>query len=308
MDEQRRGLAYGTTAYLLWGVFPLFWPLLEPAGPVEVLAHRVVWSLLFVALLLAFRRRWAWVGTLGLRRIGLLAVAATFVSVNWGLYIWGVNNGHVVETSLGYFINPLVTVLLAVVVLGERMRRAQWVALALGGLAVLVLAVDYGRPPWLALTLAFSFATYGLIKKQVGIAAMESLGVETAVLALPAAAYLGWQAVTGGSTFGSHGAGHALLMASAGVVTAVPLLLFGAAAGRLPLSMLGLLQYLTPVLQFGFGVLLFHEPMPAARLAGFALVWLALALFTVESAQHSRRTRRAAAETGPAAAWAARTG
>jgi chloramphenicol-sensitive protein RarD len=305
MDEQRQGLAYGATAYLLWGLFPLFWPLLQPAGPVEVLAHRVVWSLLFVALLLAFRRRWAWVGTLGLRRFGLLALAATFVSVNWGLYIWGVNNGHVVETSLGYFINPLVTVLLAVVVLGERMRRAQWVALALGALAVLVLAVDYGRPPWLALTLAFSFATYGLIKKRVGIAAMESLGVETAVLALPAGAYLGWQAVVGWSTFGSHGAGHALLMASAGVVTAVPLLLFGAAAGRLPLSTLGLMQYLTPVLQFAFGVLLFHEPMPAARLAGFALVWLALAVFTVESARHSHRTRQAVAQAGPAAVTAA---
>jgi chloramphenicol-sensitive protein RarD len=225
--------------------------------------------------------------------------------VNWGLYIWGVNNGHVVETSLGYFINPLVTVLLAVVVLGERMRRAQWVALALGALAVLVLAVDYGRPPWLGLTLAFSFATYGLIKKQVGIAAMESLGVETAVLALPAVAYLGWQAVAGGSTVGSHGAGHALLMASAGPVTAVPLLLFGAAAGRLALSTLGLLQYLTPVLQFGFGVLLFHEPMPAARLAGFALVWLALAVFTVESARHSRRSRPAVTEAGPAAVTAA---
>jgi chloramphenicol-sensitive protein RarD len=300
MDEQRQGLAYGAGAYLLWGLFPVFWPLLEPAGPVEVLAHRVAWSVVFVAVLLALRRRWSWVRELGRRRLGLLTIAATVVSVNWGLYIWGVSNGHVVETSLGYFINPLVTVLLGVLVLGERLRRAQWAALGLGALAVVVLAVDYGRPPWLALTLAVSFATYGLIKKQVRMPAMESFGVETAVLALPALAYLGWLTAVGDATFGTHGPGHALLMAAAGPVTAVPLLLFGAATRRLPLSTVGLLQYLAPVLQFAFGVLLFHEPMPAARLAGFALVWLALVVFTVESVRHSRRRRPAVGAAGPA--------
>jgi chloramphenicol-sensitive protein RarD len=300
MDEQRQGLAYGAGAYLLWGLFPVFWPLLEPAGPVEVLAHRIAWSLVFVAILLGFRRRWSWVRELGWRRLGLLSIAATVVSVNWGLYIWGVSNGHVVETSLGYFINPLVTVLLGVVVLHERLRRAQWVALGLGALAVLVLAVDYGRPPWLALTLAASFATYGLIKKQVRMPAMESLGIETAVLALPAAAYLGWLALAGDATFTTHGPGHALLMALAGPVTAVPLLLFGAATRRLPLSTVGLLQYLAPVLQFAFGVLLFHEPMPAARLAGFALVWLALVVFTAEGVRHSRRSRSAVEDAGTA--------
>ncbi|HEY6747741.1 MAG TPA: EamA family transporter RarD [Mycobacteriales bacterium] len=300
MDEQRQGLAYGAGAYLLWGLFPVFWPLLDPAGPVEVLAHRIAWSLVFVAALLGFRRRWSWVRELGRRRLGLLTIAATVVSVNWGLYIWGVSNGHVVETSLGYFINPLVTVLLGVAVLGERLRRAQWAALGLGALAVVVLAVDYGRPPWLALTLAVSFATYGLIKKQVRMPAMESLGVETAVLALPAAAYLGWLTLAGDATFTAHGPGHALLMAAAGPVTAVPLLLFGAATRRLPLSTVGLLQYLAPVLQFAFGVLLFHEPMPAARLAGFALVWLALVVFTVESVRHSRRSRPAVEAAGPA--------
>lgn len=288
MDEQRRGVAFGTGAYFLWGLFPVFWPLLEPAQPVEVLAHRIVWSLVVVAVLLGLRRRWAWVRELGGRRLGLLTIAAVVVSVNWGLYIWGVSNGHVVETSLGYFINPLVTVVLAVLVLGERMRRWQWVALGLGALAVVVLAVDYGRPPWLALTLAVSFGTYGLIKKHVGIPAAESLGVETVVLAVPALAYLGWLTATGGSTFGTEGVGHGLLLAAAGPVTAVPLLMFGAAARRLPLSMLGLLQYLAPVLQFGFGVLVFDEPMPAARLAGFALVWLALLVFTVESVRHAR--------------------
>ena len=296
MDEQRQGLVYGTSAYFLWGLFPVFWPLLEPAGAVEVLAQRIVWSLAFVAVLLGVRRRWSWVRTLGRRRLAMLAAAATVVSVNWGLYIWGVSNGHVVETSLGYFINPLVTVLLGVALLGERLRRWQWVALALGGLAVVVLAVDYGRPPWLALTLAFSFATYGLVKKKVGMPAVESLGVETAVIALPALGYLGWLTATGGSTFGTEGVGHTLLMVAAGPVTAIPLLFFGAGARRLPLSTMGLLQYLAPLLQFGFGVLLFHEPMPAPRLAGFALVWLALSVFTVESVRHSRRTRAPAAD------------
>lgn len=309
MDEQRQGLAYDAGAYLLWGLFPVFWPLLDPAGPLEVLAHRIAWSLLFVAVLLGFRRRWSWVRELGWRRLGLLTIAATVVSVNWGLYIWGVSNGHVVETSLGYFINPLVTVLLGVAVLGERLRRAQWAALGLGALAVVVLAVDYGRPPWLALALAMSFATYGLIKKQVRMPAMESLGVETAVLALPALAYLSWLGLAGDASFGAHGPGHALLMATAGPVTAVPLLLFGAATRRLPLSTVGLLQYLAPVLQFAFGVLLFHEPMPAARLAGFALVWLALVVFTVESVRHSRRNRPAVEAAGPAVTGpAVRTG
>lgn len=296
MDEQRQGLVYGTSAYFLWGLFPVFWPLLEPAGAVEVLAHRVVWSLAFVAVLLGFRRRWSWVRTLGRRRLAMLAAAATVISVNWGLYIWGVSNGHVVETSLGYFINPLVTVLLGVALLGERLRRWQWVALGLGGLAVVVLAVDYGRPPWLALTLAFSFATYGLVKKQVGMPAVESLAVETAVIGVPAIGYLGWLAATGGSTFGTEGTGHALLLLAAGPVTAIPLLFFGAGARRLPLSTMGLLQYLAPLLQFGFGVLVFHEPMPAPRLAGFALVWLALSVFTVESVRHSRRARVPAAD------------
>ena len=294
MDEQRRGLVFGTTAYFAWGLFPLFWRLLEPAGALEVLAHRVVWSLLFVALLLAVRRRWGWVRGLGRRRLALLTAAATVISVNWGLFIWGVNNGHVVETSLGYFVNPLVTVLLGMVVLGERLRRGQYVALGCGALAVVVLAVDYGRPPWLALSLAFSFAAYGLVKKQIGIPAVESLGVETAVIALPALAYLGWLTASGGSSFAAHGAGHALLMVLGGPITAIPLLFFAAAARRLPLSTVGLLQYLTPTLQFATGVLVFHESMPAARLAGFALVWLALLVFSVESLRQSRRVRAAA--------------
>src|SRR5829696_4096574 len=301
----RRGLAYGSGAYLLWGLFPAYWPLLRPAGSAEIMAHRIVWSVACIAALLAVRGHWGWLRALGARRAGLLAVAAAVVSANWLGYIWGVTHGHVVETSLGYFINPLVTVLLGVLVLGERLRRWQWAALGLGTVAVLVLAADYGRPPWLALLLALSFGTYGLVKKQVGIGAAESLGTETALLAVPAMAYVGWLTATGGSTFGAGGVGHALLMAVAGPVTAIPLLLFGAAARRLPLSTVGLLQYLAPVLQFGFGVLLFHEPMPAARLAGFALVWLALAVFTVEGLRRSRRVRPAVPAAEPAGLRAA---
>ena len=305
MDEQRRGVVFGTGAYLLWGLFPLFWPLLRPAGAIEVLAHRIAWSMVFVAALLLVRRRWSWVRELGGRRLALLAVAATVVSVNWGLYIWGVSTERVVETSLGYFINPLVSVLLGVGLLGERMRRGQWAALGLGAVAVVVLAVDYGRPPWLALTLAVTFATYGLIKKQIGVGAMESMGTETALLCVPAVGYLGWLAATGGSTFGAEGAGHALLLVATGPITAVPLLLFAGAARRLPLSVLGQLQYLAPVLQFAVGVLVFREPMPPARLAGFALVWLALAVFAAEGVRHSRRTRHAVAAAGPATVRAA---
>jgi chloramphenicol-sensitive protein RarD len=305
MDEQRQGLVSGVSAYFCWGLFPLFFQLLKPAGAIEVLSQRVVWSLAFVAVLLAVRRRWGWVRTLGRRRLGLLLVAAAVISVNWGLFIWGVNNGHVVETSLGYFINPLVTVALGTALLGERMRRGQWVALGLGALSVLVLAVDYGRPPWLALALAVSFATYGLVKKRIGIPAVESLGVETAVISVPALAYLGWLTATGGSSFGAHGPGHALLLIASGPITAIPLLFFAAAASRLPLSTVGLLQYLTPSLQFTIGVLVNHEPLPAARLAGFALVWLALVVFTLESLRNARRSRVAGAAADPATVPAA---
>jgi chloramphenicol-sensitive protein RarD len=288
-QERRKGLATAVAAYLLWGLFPAFFPLLKPAGAMEILAHRVIWSLLVVAGLLAVTGQLGSLRTLGRRRAALLALAGGFVAANWGAFIWGVNHQHVLETSLGYFINPIVTVLFGVLLLGERLRRGQWVAVATGAAAVLVLTVDYGRPPWIALVLAFSFGSYGLIKKTVDAGAVQSLTVETAALALPALAYLGWLAAAGQATFGHGPAGHTLLVMSSGPVTAVPLLLFGVAATRLPLSVLGLVQYLAPVLQFLFGVLIFHEPTPPARLAGFGLVWLALAMLTAESLRHQRR-------------------
>lgn len=293
--DSRQGLLYGIGAYLLWGLFPLYWPLLEPAGALEIVAHRIIWSVLFVALLLSISRGWRRVAALVSHRatLGRLALAAVLVSVNWCVYIWGVNHGHVVETSLGYFINPLLTILLGVLVLHERLRRAQWVAVAIASLAIVVLTIDYGQLPWIALTLATSFASYGFLKKQVSAGASETLAVETAVLAGPALITLFVLAGRSQLTFGQHGVGNALLLIGTGVVTAVPLLLFGASARRLPLSTLGLLQYLAPVLQFAVGVGIRHEPLPAARLAGFALVWLALVILTVDALRRQRATELA---------------
>jgi chloramphenicol-sensitive protein RarD len=297
MSESRRGLLLGAAAYGMWGLFPLFFPLLEPASALEILTQRVLWSALTMALVVLVMRRGRAVRALvaDRRRLQWLGVAAVVVACNWGGYIWGVNNGHVVETSLGYFINPLVTVLLGVTVLGERLRRLQWAALGLALVAVAVLTVDYGRPPWVALVLAVSFGIYGLAKKQAAAGAVESLTVETVILAPLAGAYAVWLGASGGSTFASEGVGHALLMASSGVVTAIPLVLFGAAATRMPLVMLGLLQYLAPIIQFALGVLLLHEEMPAGRWVGFGLVWTALVLLTAESVRHHRRAQLARA-------------
>ena len=296
-------MLYGVACYLLWGLFPLYWPLLEPAGSIEILAHRIVWSLLVVATVLAVTRNWAWLRPLLADRATLarMALAAVLISVNWATYIWGVNNDHVVETSLGYFINPIVTVLIGVVVLHERLRQVQWAAIGLGTIAVLVLAVDYGRPPWIALTLAFSFGTYGLLKKQVGATAgaVQSLTVETAVLFVPALTFLVVLDARGDGQLGHTGLGHGLLLASAGIATAVPLLFFASAARRIPLSTLGLLQYIAPVLQFLTGVLLYDEPMPASRWVGFVLVWAALAILTFDGLRQGHRTRRDARSQEP---------
>jgi len=282
---------FGTAAYALWGLFPLYWPLLEPAGAVEILAHRIVWSAVTMAVLvLVLRRTPAVVAAFRDRRsLLLLTMAAVVISVNWATYIYGVNNDRVVEAALGYFINPLVTVMMGVLVLGERLRRLQWIALGIASFAVVVLTIDYGRPPWVALVLAFSFGTYGLAKKQAGVGPIESLTIETLGLAPIALSYVAWLVATGASNFGSHGAGHSLLFTTTGIVTAIPLMLFGAAAIRVPLVALGLLQYLAPIIQFALGVLLFREDMPVGRWIGFALVWVALVIFTVETINHRRR-------------------
>ena len=293
----------GLLAWTMWGFFPLYWPLLEPAGAVEILAHRIFWSLIvMLGVVLVMRKRAALLATFANRRTRwLLALAAVLITVNWGTYIYGVNSHHVVETSLGYFINPLVSVLLGVVVLGERLRRLQWAALALAGIAVLALTVEYGRPPWISLVLAFSFGSYGLAKKKANAGAVESLVLETALIAPVALGYIVFLMSTGASTFGTEGTWHVVLLVGTGVVTVIPLLCFGGAATRIPLSTLGLMQYVTPTVQFLLGILFFHEPMPAMRWVGFSLIWLALVLFTIESLRLRRRHLRVRPEETVAA-------
>ncbi len=254
----------------------------------------MLWSCVtIIVLLLALGRTSQLRAILRDRRVRvLLTFAAVLITVNWVTYIWGVNNGRVVETSLGYFINPLVTVLMGVFFLGEQLRPLQWVAMGIATVAVVVLTVDYGRLPYVALILAFSFGTYGLCKKTANVGAIESLAFETSMVMPFALVYICWLGYSGGSNFGSHGVGHTLLFMSTGIVTAIPLMCFGAAATRVPLVQLGLLQYLTPIVQFALGVFLFDEDMPAARWAGFALVWIALVIFTVEAINHRRRQLR----------------
>jgi chloramphenicol-sensitive protein RarD len=297
ITEERRGFLLGVAAYAMWGLFPLYWPLLEPAGAIEILAHRIVWSLVTMAVLvLVLSRTATFRRVVADRRVTrLLTLAACLITVNWATYIWGVNNGHVVETALGYYINPLVTVLMGVFVLGERLRAWQWAAMGVAALAVAVLTVDYGRLPWVAIVLALTFGSYGLCKKQAGAPAIESITFETMVMGPLALAYVVWLGARGDSSFASHGVGHALLFMTTGIVTAVPLICFGGAAIRVPMVTLGLLQYLTPTLQFLLGILYFHEAMPAGRWVGFVLVWAALAMFTVDSLRHQRRTLRLAA-------------
>ncbi|MGQ7295349.1 EamA family transporter RarD [Quadrisphaera sp. KR29] len=301
--SQGRGTLLGLSAYLLWGLFPLYFPLLAPAGSVEVLVHRVLWTAVLCALLLSVLRRWRPLLALARsgRTVALLALAAVVIAVNWGVYIYATQTAHVVEASLGYFINPIVTVALAVLLLRERLRPLQWAAVAVGVLAVVVITVDYGRPPWISLVLALSFGTYSLVKKRVGsagadgargLSALTSLSAETLLLAPVALVALAVLEARGSGTFTVDAPWHALLLASTGLVTAVPLLLFAAGAARVPLTTTGLLQYVTPVMQLVLGVAVFHEAMPASRWAGFALVWVALVLLTADLLGAGRRRTR----------------
>jgi chloramphenicol-sensitive protein RarD len=284
-------VAAGIAAYSLWGLFPLVFDRLRDVAAFEVLLHRVVWSLAVVLLLLLWRGPTGWVRPLltDRRQLARLASAGALVATNWLVYIWAVTHGHVVEAALGYYVNPLLTVALGVVVLGERLRRLQLVALAFGAASVVVLTAAYGRLPWIALVLAVSFAGYGFQKKAVTIGAVPSLAVETAVLAPAALAALVILEARGSAAFGHGPLGRDLLLIGLGVVTAVPLLLFATAARRIPLSLLGLLQYLTPTGQLLCGVLILGEALPAKRLAGFLLVWIALAALGVDAVRTGLR-------------------
>ena len=277
-------------AYALWGLFPIYFHLLDGISPVEIVANRVVWSLVFLAILTAVTRGWAktWAAARHPGNVGRLAVAAAFLALNWGVYVWAVITNQVVEASLGYFINPLVSVGLGVIVLRERLRRGQWIAVAIAVVAVAVLAVSYGRLPWISLVLAFSFGIYGLIKKQVGTGAVESLTIETATLAPVAVVVMALFAANGTSALTEGDPQTALLLALLGPVTALPLLAFGGAATRIPLSTLGLMQYFTPVIQFLLGVFYFGEQMSPVRWAGFVLVWLSLVVMSIDGLRHAR--------------------
>ncbi|MFC7622948.1 EamA family transporter RarD [Microlunatus sp. GCM10028923] len=289
----RRGTFYGLGAYGLWGLFPAFWPLVGRAGSLELLAHRVFWSFLVsVVLWLIMVPRGSLRPMLDRRKLLLLAAAAAVISVNWGVFIWAATHGHVVETALGYYINPILSILFGVVLLSERLAPIQWVCVGLAAVAVIVLGFDYGRPPWVALVLAVSFALYGLLKKKINAGAVETLTIESAYLVPIALGYLIFLQVTGGLTFGHLGWSHTLLLIASGPITALPLLLFAAAATRVPLSTLGLLQYLAPTLQFLLGVTYFGEQMSVGRWIGFGLVWLALMLLTTYGLLRARRRRR----------------
>ena len=291
------GLAFAIGAYGLWGFLPLYFTTLAPAGPIEIVAWRVVLSLVFCAILLTVTRGWHALAVIARdrRTILIMGAAGALILVNWLVYVFAALSGHVVEAALGYFTNPIVTVLLGVLVLRERLRPMQWTALGLSAVAVLVLAVNYGQFPWIALALAFSFGLYGFIKKQVGarVDAISGLTIETAWLAPIAAVVLIVLSLNGELVLGTQPAVHTALLLSAGVITAVPLLLFAAAARRLKLTHIGLTQFFAPVLQFVIGVYYFHEQMPLTRWLGFALVWIALIILTVDLFRSSRAARRA---------------
>ena len=289
----RRGVLLGWIAYGIWGLFPLYWPLLEPASPPEILAHRIVWSAAVMGLLLLVWRRWSALRGLPLRTWLQVIAAAALIAVNWGVYIYAVNNGQVVDAALGYFMNPLVSVALGVLVLRERLRTTQWVAVAVAAVGVGVQTVEGGGVPVIGLTLAVSFALYGLVKKLVPLGPLVSLTGEGMVLTPIALVYLGILFATGGSTFTDNGAGHVLLIVGTGVITVIPLLAFAGAAQRLPLTTVGLLQYITPTLQFLLGVFWAHESMPASRWFGFIIIWAALAIYTFDALRQGRLRRRA---------------
>jgi chloramphenicol-sensitive protein RarD len=295
-DDERRGAAYGLLAYAIWGIFPLYFAALKPAGAWEILSHRILWTLLLCALVLLVRRDLAWARQLWQRpRLGLgVTAAALLIAVNWVIYVAAVLNGKTTEAALGYFLNPIVTVALGVVVLRERLRPLQCVAVAIGALAGIYLSIAAGSVPLIAISLAMSFGLYGLVKKKVGasLEAMHSLAAETAVLAPVAVVMLVVLTSRGDTTFTTDGGWHTALLVAAGVATATPLLLFAAAARRVPLVTIGLLQFITPVLQLLCGVLLLDEHMTGTRWIGFGIVWIALAVLSFDSLRNLPRRGR----------------
>ncbi len=286
----RQGLIAAACAYLIWGLFPIYWKQLAMVPATQVMAHRIVWCLLFVAAWLILREGLGWLRRLPARLLAMLAGSAVLIAVNWWLYIWAVNAGHIVETSLGYFINPLVSVLLGVLVLRERLHPMQWLAVGIAALGVLWLTWQAGRMPWIALCLAFSFGGYGLIRKLAVVPSVQGLAVESGLLFLPALAFLAWSEQRGSGVFGHAGGRVDLLLAMSGLVTALPLVLFAIGARRIPLSTIGILQYLAPSLQLICGVLLYGEPFTRVQAVGFACIWMALVLYAADGLWRTRRS------------------
>jgi chloramphenicol-sensitive protein RarD len=289
LSKNKLGLLFGISAYSLWGAFPLYWPLLEPANPLEIVSHRAVWTLVFCFIVLAATK--ALKSTLVTLKRPMVAVklflTSMLISINWLVYIWATNNEHVVEASLGYYINPLIIIGFGVIFLKEEMRPLQWASVAIASIGVLVLTVDYGRLPWIALALAISWGSYGLVKKQLGLGALEGLAIETLISSVFYLAYLLYIGNQGTGQFG-HSWGLTALLISAGAVTAIPLLLFNGSTNRLPFTTIGLLQYITPTLQFSIGVWVLNEDMPTARWIGFLIIWAALVTLAFDLVKSSR--------------------
>jgi chloramphenicol-sensitive protein RarD len=288
-----KGILSGIAAYILWGLFPIYWKLLEQVPAIEILAHRMVWSMVFVAVILTIQKDWHWLQAASRNRRTMLVytLAAILLAINWFTYIWAVNAGYVVEASLGYFINPLVNFLLGVIFLGEKLRGGQVAAVVIAGLGVIYLTVSYGSLPWISLVLAFSFGLYGLIQKTASLEAMHAFSLETLVLFLPALAYLIFREINGIGALAHQGTAITLLLVLTGPVTSIPLLMFGYAARRIPLSMLGFIQYIAPTLQFLLGVYVYSEPFPPVRLVGFSIIWLALLIYSLEGVYFNRKAK-----------------
>ena len=289
----KKGVLYGIGAYLLWGLFPIYWKWLESVPAIQLISHRIIWSFVLLAIIVFVTRQWKAFrsAVLSPKVIFIYLASAIFLSINWLTYVWAINSGYVVESSLGYFINPLLSVLLGVLFLREKLRAWQWVPIGLAAVGVTYVAISYGQFPWIALTLACSFAVYGLIKKTAPLGSLYGLTLETGLLFVPAVAFLLIMEGQGQGAFLHSGSVKDLLMAGAGVVTTIPLLMFASAAQRIPLSMVGVLQYITPTMQFLLGVLVYHEPFNQSHLIGFCIVWLALIIFWAEGFLASRRSR-----------------
>ena len=291
---QNKGILAALAAYFLWGLFPIYWKWLDYVDAAEILAHRMLWSFVFMLLLMAWGREWRWLKTAVSqpRVLFMFILSATLLGINWLTYIWGVNNGYIVDTSLGYFINPLVNVLLGVLFLRERPRGGQWLAIAIATIGVIYLAVSYGVVLWISLTLAFSFAFYGLIRKTSSLSSWEGLTLETAVFFLPAFAYLFMLDIDGTAAFGHISTTTTLLLIGTGAATSIPLLFFAYGARQVTLTTLGILQYIAPTMQFLLGVYVYNEPFTSQRIIGFSIIWLALALYSGETIWQRRQRRR----------------